>query len=360
MVNEKTTLAKVAHAAGVSLSTASLAFSGNGPISQHTKAKVLGIAKDLGYRGPDPLGRQLRSGKTGIVGVVLGNHLEGSFQNPVSIQIIDGLSTALGAAGIGVLLIPGPANDTPHVVAPLIMNAGMDLAVMIWGTTEDDPSFQALRQRNLPVVVGEGDDIAGASLVAIDDRNGTRQLAEHLQSLGHKRFALIALPFFPGSRGGKFDFAGLSAESIAWTPPRARIQGLQDAAVVPQIALESANSGFQEGKELTHQILDAYPDATSRPTAIVAQSDLMAAGAVLAVKERGLRVPQDISVVGFDGIELPILAPEKLTTVRQPLAEKGALIGEVVLDVLAGNPVRKEIVKLEFIAGSTTGPAKLT
>ena len=101
------TLADVAAAAHVSVSTASLAFSGAGPIAAATRQRVLDAAAALDYSGPNPLGRQLRRGRSGIVGVVVGDSLRRAFRDPVSIQVLDGLVSTLGPLDLGVLLIPG-------------------------------------------------------------------------------------------------------------------------------------------------------------------------------------------------------------------------------------------------------------
>lgn len=91
MSQRRPTLADVARLAGVSISTASLAFSGTGPVAPTTRERILGAAGELDYSGPNPLGRQLRSGRTGIIGVVIGDQLRRSFRDPVSVQVLDGL-----------------------------------------------------------------------------------------------------------------------------------------------------------------------------------------------------------------------------------------------------------------------------
>src|SRR5450756_2403415 len=116
MSQGRPTLADVATAAGVSVSTASLAFSGAGPIAPETKARVHDAAAQLGYCGPNPLGRSLRSGRSGIVAVVIGDQLRRSFRDPVSIQVLDGLVGTLGTMGLGVLLIT--ALSLIHISEP--------------------------------------------------------------------------------------------------------------------------------------------------------------------------------------------------------------------------------------------------
>jgi DNA-binding LacI/PurR family transcriptional regulator len=355
MSAHKPTLASVAEAAGVSLSTASLAFSPSGPIADKTRAKVLAAAESLGYRGPNPLGRQLRSGRSGIVGVVIGDQLRRSFRDPVSIQVLDGLASTLGSLGLGVLLIPGlPDEAGQSVVDPLLETAAMDVAILIWGVNYDDANVAALQRRGVPMVVGEGHPVDGAPLVGINDRAGTASLARYLASIGHSRIAVISLPFSRHRQSGEVtDF-----QDVEWTPTRHRFEGMDDAGVVPTIVWETEASLVEHGHSAALEVLspERYPNPSERPTAIVAQSDLLAAGAILAARDLGLRVPEDVSIAGFDGLDLPWLGSDVLTTVKQPLAAKGAALGHAVEGILAGDEPTTTMLDVELFIGTTTAP----
>ena len=362
--NARPTLARVAELAGVSVSTASLAFSGAGPITAETRNKVLAAAAELGYSGPNPLGRQLRSGRSGIVGVVLGDQPGRAFRDPVAVKVLDGLVDVLGAEGLGVLLIPGVRavagprgeGDEPPpapVVDPLLESAAMDVAVLVWGVLTDDATLAALRRRDVPVVVGEGGRVDGAPLVALDDRAGTALAVRHLQELGHTRIAEITLPLDAAERSGPIDAARLAQADR--TSTRHRLAGVRDA-VEPVISWETPASLVEHGRDAATEILGAWVPETERPTAIVAHSDLLAAGAVIAARELGLRVPDDVSVAGFDGIDLPWLSPDVLTSVHQPLQAKGAALGRAVLGVLAGEEPTCTTLPVELVPGTTTGP----
>ncbi|WP_265520590.1 LacI family DNA-binding transcriptional regulator [Oerskovia flava] len=346
------TLAKVAELAGVSVSTASLAFSGAGPITPETRDRVLAAAAELDYTGPNPLGRQLRSGRSGIVGVVIGDQLKRSFRDPVSVQVLDGLVSTLGENGLGVLLIPGiPSDDPARAVDPLVESAAMDVAVLVWGVSSDDATLTALQRRGVPVVVGEGRAVPGAGLVGIKDREGTAAVVRHLVELGHTRIAEIALSFGTAERTGPIDAARLA--QVDRTPTANRLAGVRDA-IEPVITWETEASLVEHGKTAGLALLDV--PVRERPTALIAHSDLLAAGALLAAHELGLRVPQDVSVAGFDGLDLPWLSPDVLTTVHQPLAEKGAELGRAVIALLAGENPAPVLLDVELVVGSTTGP----
>lgn len=344
------TLADVAAAAKVSVSTASLAFSGAGPIAAATRQRVLDAAVQLDYAGPNPLGRQLRRGRSGIVGVVVGDALKRSFRDPVSVQFLDGLVGTLGSLGLGVLLVPGPSDPSEPAVDPLVESAAMDVAVLMWGGTSDDP-LTALQRRGIPTVVVEGRRQEGVAVVGIDDRHGMAQATQHLLDLGHERIAVVTLPFDRTRREGVVDAARL--EEIDWEITRRRLDGVTDTGVVPVAIYETPASLVEHGKTAGFALLSGE----DRPSAVVCQSDLLASGVVLAARELGLRVPEDVSVAGFDGLDLPWLAPDVLTTVAQPLAEKGAAVGHAVEDLLAGEQPPYRELPVTLRTGTTTGPA---
>lgn len=350
MPPSRPTLADVAAAAGVSVSTASLAFSGAGPIAPATRERVLAAAAGLGYSGPNPLGRQLRSGRSGIVGVLIGDELRRSFRDPVSIQMLDGLVSTLGPLGLGVLLIPGIPTDDPRGVDPLVESAAMDVAVLICGAGPGNASLLALQRRGIPVVVVEGEPIDGAAAIGIDDRNGAAELGRYVRSLGHERIATVAMPFDWQRRTGLATPERL--DDISWEITRRRLGGLRDAGIEPTAVYETPASLVEHGATAGRALLDR----ADRPTAIIAQSDLLASGVVLAARELGLRVPADVSIAGFDGLDLPWLAPDVLTSVSQPLADKGAAVGHAVQTLLTGEIPEPVTLPVKLRVGTTTGP----
>ena len=351
MSQQRPTLADVAAAAGVSVSTASLAFSGAGPIAAGTRDRVLETAKELGYTGPNPLGRQLRRGRSGIVGVVVGDALRRSFRDPVSVQVLDGITSELGPLGLGVLLIPGPLDVNEPTLDPLLASAAMDVAIMLWGGTLNELVLDALRRRNIPIVLVEGRPQPGLSVVGIADREGVRQVTEHLVGLGHTRIAAVTLPFGPERTSGFADDERLG--EVQWDLTRRRLAGIHDAGVTPVAVYETAASLVEHGTQAGRALL-SLPD---RPTAIVCHSDLLAGGVVLAARELGLRVPEDVSIAGFDGLDLPWLLPDVLTTVAQPLAEKGRAAGREAARLLVeGEEPASVELPVSLVVGTTTGP----
>ncbi|MBL0749541.1 LacI family DNA-binding transcriptional regulator [Nocardioides baculatus] len=319
-VDRAPTMADVAVLAGVSLSTTSLAFSGNKPVSDATRERVLAAAASLGYAGPNPLASNLRRGRSGVVGIAVGR-LSTAFRDPAALPMVDAVSEVLDAAGFGLLLM---GDDAAHARLPL------DAVIYDICGRETWTSYDDLVARDVPMVVVEGPAWPGTTFIDIDHRGGARALARHLHDLGHRRVATLTLE--PSH------------------PQRGREAGLRD--VFPQAEVIGAcASDHDAAQALVSDYLATEPDVT----AIVCQSDVQAAAVVLEARRRGLDVPGDLSVGGFDGVATPWLDLE-LTTVVQPLADKGRATAEAVLARIAGERVDDVELPVALRVGASTGP----
>ena len=349
-VGRRPTMADVASRAGVSLSTVSLTYSGAGPISPEMKARVENAALELGYAGPSPQARALRSGRTRVVGLVLHERLQMALRDPFTLGVLDALIGDLSEMGLGVLLLPSPdANATEPT---LLDTAPMDAAVVMRVKDHAEPAFEILARRGLPVATVEG-TAPGAAAVVIDDTAATVTLIRYLQSLGHERIATITLPRGTG-RETEIATDDMLAGNL-WTPTYHRLLAFKEAGVEPCVVVETRASMLQEGIAAGHLAL-SHPSA---PTAIVCQSDMLAAGALLAARELELDVPGDVSITGFDGIELAWLEGVRLTTVLQDGAAKGHLIAQAVKSLLDGDEPPRLELGLKVRIGTTTGPVRV-
>ena len=346
MPEGRATLSTVAARAGVSPSTASLAFAGSPRVAPATVARVLRAADELGYAGPDPIAASLRRGRSGVVGAVVGERLRYAFRDPVAVQLLDGLTEVLGPLGVGLLLLAGEGGPPPAQLARL----PLDAAVFATCGLEDDPAFRLLQARRVPLVAVEGPVVPGVPLVGIEDRPGTVELARHLRDLGHRDAVMVTMPLRLDGRRGPVDADRLAAG--VYRDSRERLLGARE--VYPDLpAVETPSNSIEEGELAGAAILDREP----RPTAVLAQSDLLAAGVLRAAAARGLAVPGDLSVVGFDGVDLPWLEPVRLTTAVQLTVEKGQAAGRAVAALLAGGTPPDVILPVTFRPGTTTGPA---
>lgn len=345
----RATISDVARLAGVAPSTASVVFSGKTPVSDLTRRRVLEAAEELGYTGPDPRAASLRRGRSGIVAVVFEGPLGSAFLDPVQRLMMDGLSEAVAPLGAGLLLLHDPVESgEADASAPTLTTAPIDAAVLIGCSPVLRQSLEAVQARGIPVVVIEGDAGEGIPRIALDNREAQRQAAEHVRELGHEDVAIVTL-----ARDKRREPGWISAgDDITVDVTRDRLAGARD--VYPDApAFSSAASTIDGGMAAARIVLGGEGP---RPTAVIAQSDLLAAGVVRAAEELGLRVPEDLSVTGFDGVPVDGLAPYVLTTLVQPATEKGRAAGAVIAAMLDDREPTSLRFECEFRIGNTTAP----
>jgi len=342
------TLADVARAAGVSASTASLAVNASGPVSAATRDRVLAAAGSLGYLGPDPVARSLRRGRCGVVAVVVGERLGYAFRDPMMAALLDGLAEEVGAAGSSLLLVPvdrDPAG-AGRADAARVASLPMDAAVLVDCGVRAADLLPGLIARGTVVVGIDTPPQPGVPCVGIDDEGGTAALVQHLAGLGHRRLGVVTLPM------------GLAPPDEAPGVPQRRTAAARRAvAAVPGGSVRCA-AGTWNSVEAGEEAAGGLLDAPDRPTAIVAQSDVLALGCLRAAAARGLAVPGDLSVAGFDGVDLHLLDGVRLTTIEQPSGRKGRTAAALVLAALDGRPADDVLLPISLRLGTTTGPAR--
>jgi DNA-binding LacI/PurR family transcriptional regulator len=346
------TLALVAARAGVSASTASLAFAGSSRVTPRTRERVFAAAQELGYSGPDPLAASLRRGRSGVVGAFVGERLGSAFRDPHAVVLMDGIAEVLGPHGVGLLVLAG---DNTRPALDQLARIPLDAAIFATCGLDDDPALELLRHRGVPLVGVDGPKADGVNLIDIDDRAGTVELATHLHELGHRRVAAVAMPLrMDGSRGLVDE---RRRATVHYRDVRHRLEAVTQV-FGPVPTYEAASNAVDEGERAGRALLEGPP--RRRPTAVLAQSDILAAGVLRAASALGLRVPEELSVTGFDGADLPWLLPTVLSTVVQPTQQKGRLAATAVLDLLADRPVRAVTLPVSVRVGTTSGPAPVT
>lgn len=339
------TLAAVAARAGVSVSTASLVYSGAGPVAAATRARVLAAGAELEYGGPDPTARSLRRGKSGVIAVVTEDRLADAFRDPMNLAFLDGVAQAFGDESAGLLVIPRAADAETDLAA-----SPMDAAILLGCSLDLSSSVDALRRRRIPIVAVEADALDGVLVVDLDNRDATRRGAEHLRDLGHRDVAVVTLALDAARTPGPLTPERESTATGHTT--RERLAGVRD--VFPDApGLSTSGSSISDGHEAGLRLLGVPADA--RPTAIVAQSDLLALGVLRAAEELGLEVPRDVSILGFDGVRLDEAAPHVLTTLVQPAVEKGEVAAAAVFAALAGEQPDPVLLRCDLRVGTTTG-----
>ncbi|MFZ9629396.1 MAG: LacI family DNA-binding transcriptional regulator [Ilumatobacteraceae bacterium] len=340
------TLAEIASRAGVGIGTVSRVLSGSANVSDAMRARVTAAADELGYERPSR--RKARNGASdGLVGVLVA-----FFDAPSVQQRFAGLVPRLQANGLHMVLynVVSPAQAR-EVLGELPRSSHLDgLVVVSLPLDADDVS--RLRRSGLPTVLLDS-SVDGLSSVSIDDREGGRMATQHLLDLGHRRIGFVGEP-------GDNPFGFVSSAR--------REDGYRDALVAagvdpdPRYVRHGAHLR-QAAKQMGLDLLSL----DEPPTAIVASSDVQAIGVLEAAGQRGLRVPDDLSVVGYDDIDLA--APMGLTTVRQPLERSGARAADLVVSAIgtpgatvASVPSQRahfdEQMDLELVARTTTRPPR--
>jgi DNA-binding LacI/PurR family transcriptional regulator len=343
VAGDRPTLDTVAAAAGVSRMTVSNAYNRPDQISAATRDRVLKVASNLGYSGPDPTAASLRLRRTGTVGVVLTERLPYAFTDPGMVRILHGLATELSEAGMALLLVPesGTAGGSG---ASLLRQAMVD-ALILCSLSPDDPAVAAAQDRKVPLVTVGNPRLPKVPTVGVDNRTTAALAAPHLQALGHVRFAVLTAGPTPG--------AGLMRPGF-----RARPEGFRDAlaGVDPSsvVVCTAAENSRAAGNDAVHEMLSM--PAAIRPTALFAVTDILALGAIDAATELGIDVPGQLSVMGYDDIPEAATSHPPLTTIHQDLFEQGRAAARLAIRQIAGESVRAPRMTAELVVRSSTAP----
>jgi DNA-binding LacI/PurR family transcriptional regulator len=346
------TLADVARAVGVSRTTVSNAYNRPDQLSAQLRQRILAAAVELGYPGPDPVARGLRRGRTGLVGLVYDQPLSYLFTDPAILAVVAGMASVWDEAGMSVALLPRLADDDAG--ASVLSNAAVDGFVSICAVAGDD-RLEALASRRLPFVMLDARRSGADCQVMIDDRGGSREATRHVLGLGHRRIGVLALPPSPGALGGPVPADGSGV--FHYADMADRLAGARDAIeaaglawnAVPVVAVPDDQSPRTAGRHFATGLLDRE----DRPTALVCMSDELAAGAIDAARDLGLAVPGQVSVIGFDDTPTATSTTPALTTIGQPLEEKGAIAARLLLE---GAPARIVELPTTLVVRASTGP----
>jgi DNA-binding LacI/PurR family transcriptional regulator len=355
----RATLASLAAELKVSRTTISNAYNRPDQLSADLRERVLATAKRLGYAGPDPVARSLRTRRAGAIGLILTEPLNYSFSDPAALDFVAGLAESCEAAGQGLLLVAAGPNRSVTDGTAAVLSAGVD-GFVVYSASDDDPYLPVVQQRALPmVVVDQPKDVPGASRVGIDDRAAMRSVAEHVIGLGHREIGLLTMRLgrdWPLAEARPAVADPERVETPHFHVQRERIYGVYDA--MSKAGLEPDSLTVVESYEHLPTSGGAAAEvalATNpRITALVCTADVLALSAMDYLRAHGIYVPGQMTVTGFDGI--PDALARGLTTVVQPSVDKGRRAGELLHDPpRSGLPV-VEVLSTELIRGRTSGP----
>ena len=342
------TMKSVAAAVGVSLSTVSNAYNKPEQLSADVRDRIFAAARNLGYPGPDAAARSLRSRRAGAIGLLLTEQLSYAFSDPFAVGLLAGLSEVAERTRTGLLLIPLPRyeaeadEDAIRESVEAMRSAVVD-GVVAYCVDIGHPALDVISIRGLPFVHSD-DDLPGRRVV-IDEASATRAIGEHLARLGHTNVAMVV-----DSGRSATTPDEITDASALYNNARLRAQGVREG--LGENAQLTIVSGGHNSVESGIAAAEFVLDRSDRPTAIAAGGDVLAFGVIEAMRRRGLVPGRDISVTGFD--DVPAAEGAGLTTVRQPIRDKGRLLGRMLLD--PSYTEERVVLPTELVIRSSTGP----
>jgi len=347
----RATLADVAKLAGVSKATVSYTYSRPARVSEPTRAKVMAAAKRLGFQGPSAVGRMLVSGRTRVIAIVTAMLVDTTNDDRFSLSVLEGLLRELAPLGYGSLVLsPATSPGTESLLGTL----AFDGAVAIQRRSHHHETDQIILGRGVPLLRLDGNAEDDRAYVLQED-HAVAQIIEKLRDDGHERIATATLFFDSDHRRSALRSPGDIPDAKP-APVRARLAGFARAGIVPSHIYECAYVQYAEGYKAGLALL-SLPD---RPTAIVCQADVLAAGVIGAARELDLAVPGDVSVTGFDALPGPDMESLNLTTVHQSGLERGRAAARWIVGVVEGHSPPPAVIEATVRWGATTGPAPAT
>jgi LacI family transcriptional regulator len=323
------TIKDIAEKAGVSIATVSKTINNYPDVNPKTREKILKIAKELNYF-PNAVAKSLVQKKTNTIGVFFGNKVNSGFDHPFFLDVISAIREVVGNAGYDLLVFTNKNKDRA-TYATLCRERSVDGVVLLLtgeGKKRTEPLVE-LQESGIPCIAIdiplEGER---CTYVESDNYSGAKQAVQHLIDLGHKRIAFIG-----GDEISKTSYD--------------RLRGYQDALMENKIGFDPAmiRLGYfskEKAKEETIRLMEQKPDIT----AFFAVSDEMAISVMQTVKSLGRRVPQDISVIGFDDIKEAEFSSPPLTTIRQDKYGLGSQAASLLLQIIEDPDYRCEPVTL--------------
>ena len=365
----RTTIADVAKAASVSKAAVSFAFNAPERLNAETASRIRAIAAELHYR-PDPVARMLAARRTETIGILTPQGLDVVFPNPYFGSFTAGVATAAESAGYSLQFISPVRGSLIRAVHQATVDG-----FIAYGLSADHPEIDQVRRSGIPFVLVDSTALPEELSVSVDDEIGARSAADYLIELGHRSFAILA--FEPplhatsdlapaGGNGGGGTGRGstarywTTADDAAARRMRGYVAALDDAGIdVPPAAIASVPSTLEAGATAFRRL---YDDG-QRPTAVLAMSDALAIGVIRAARDLGIHVPRDVSVVGFDDIDVAAFTDPPLTTIHQPGRSKGEAAMRILLSRLEGGDAHDLPhwrLETRLTVRGSTGPAAIS
>ncbi|MDV3129925.1 LacI family DNA-binding transcriptional regulator [Mycobacterium sp. 21AC1] len=353
------TMKDVAKAAGVSQASVSYAYSGSGRVSAKQREQIFAVAAQLGYTGPNIAGSSLRLGRIGTLGVLVPGSLASAVEDPSTALLLKGIVEVGELADVALTLLPvartAVTSGLPRPVQPAVLRGLVD-GVVMHCLPNEHPVVEAILARRIPAVAIDSPRLPNIPYVTVDHRAAGAAQLNHLLALGHRNIGILSDRLGPETVPGCRALSDI--EDVRETYLQDRLAGYRDAVAgagrraIRARLVEAADIDMASGM-IAAQELIAGSDA---PTAIVATSDVHAVAAMKVLEHKGISIPGQVSVIGFD--DAPIADLVGLTTIHQPLREKGKAAATILLDLIDGRSRRRSVKPTELVVRTSTGPAR--
>lgn len=335
----KITIGDVAARAGVSKSAVSFVFNGRPGVGEDAKERILEAARELGWR-PDARARALSRSRAQALGLVVRREPELLSTDPFFPQFVAGVESYMSTVGYALVLQVVAGDQAERDAYTRFAHEARVDGVFLTDLRIEDERPAELAALGLPCVLlgaGGGD---GTAPIGLDDAAGIRRAVRHLHALGHQRIAHVA---------GAERYIHSRVRRDAWADELVQL-GLEPGAIV------YADFTGAAGARATHELLD-HPEP---PTAIIYANDIMAIAGISAAIDRGVRVPHDLSIVGFDDIPLAPYVIPPLTTVGQDVFQWGHACAKTLVAIVEGQELGPlALPPVEFIVRGSTGPVRV-
>lgn len=320
MKGKRTTMADIAQKSGYSKAAVSFAFNEPHKISKEAYDKIMSVANELDYV-PDPMARNLSIGKHMVIGFLLPQKLEFSMNNPYTVGVIRGIGEICEEHGYTLNLIPPLHSSIPEAVKKAMVDG-----IITMGLTVDLGIQDVLRQRHMPVVTIDGAASEGVASVNIDDEKAAHDIMTAALKKGHRDFAIISL--------SKDAYAKTGNNRL--TTSRKRFIGYERALwnyglKIEDMLLLTSEPTFEEGLKCADEI---FNNTDRKVTCIVCMADIIALGVMKKAMEKKIVIPDDCSIIGFDGIADSQNMFLPLTTIEQPAETKGKVAAQALFNII--------------------------
>ncbi|MGN1163348.1 MAG: LacI family DNA-binding transcriptional regulator [Candidatus Ornithospirochaeta sp.] len=333
MKNKRITIADIAQKSGYSKTAVSFAFNCPERISRDAVEKILKIAQELDYF-PDPMARNFSLGRHLSLGFLVPQSFDVSMKNPHVVDVLRGIGSVCESYGYTITCIP-PLRSS---IAEAIKNATVD-GIIGMGLEFGSEVQEAFKRRKLPFVCIDAIDEDNVISVSIDNEEAARRQMSEVLRHGHKDIAIISLP---GAAYLSDPDKHEVAPGVAAARDRGYIKAQKEYGIGKTFPRYPVLATKEGGRNAMEMIL-----RDGKPSCIITMSDIQALGAIEYLEEKGLRVPEDVSVVGFDGIYSSAYG-KKLCSINQQGHEKGTVAAGIIFDILKGNEPKEKITLIPF------------